>query len=103
MPPFRKPMLFKLFEDALRMSGSSFLRLTEEGEHPSGYQIIKDAGSYPVRVYIWNLTFGGRVSLPDEWRIQVTGLPEIGGGQRFLPDVGGKTIVLGWCDELTGF
>lgn len=103
MPPLRKPALLKLFEDALRRSGLSFLRLSEEGEHPAGYQIIKDAGSFRARVYIWNLTFGGRVTLPDEWRIQVTGLPEIGGGQRFVPEVGGKTIILGWCEELGVF
>lgn len=103
MPPLRKPTLFKLFEDALRRSGLSFLRLSGEGEHPASYQIIKDAGSYRARVYIWNLTFGGRVALPDEWRIQVTGLPEVGGGQRFVPKVGGKTIIFGWCEELGVF
>ena len=103
MPPLRKPALFKLFEDALRRSGLSFLRLSGEGEHPASYQIMEDAGSYRARVYIWNLTFGGRVALPDEWRIQVTGLPEVGGGQRFVPEVGGKTIILGWCEELGVF
>lgn len=103
MPPLRKPILFKLFEDALRKSGLSFLRLTVENEHPAAYQIIGVPSSYRVRVYIWNLTFGGRVALPDEWRIQVTGLPEIDGGQRFITEVGGKTIILGWCDDLRIF
>ncbi|UMA67272.1 HNH endonuclease (plasmid) [Roseivivax marinus] len=103
MPPLRKPALFKLFEDALRKSGLSFLRLSGAGEHPASYQIITGMGSYRLRVYIWNLTFGGRVTLPDEWRVQVTGLPEVGGRQRFVPEVGGKTVILGWCEDLEVF
>lgn len=103
MPPLRKPKLFALFENALRLSGLSFLRLTNEGEHPAAYQIVDAASPFRIRVYIWNLTFGGRVAIPDEWRIQVTGLPEIGGGQQLLSEVGTKTVVLGWCDELKVF
>ena len=103
MPLFRKPALLRLFESALQKSGLNFLRLSAEGEHPAAYQIVKDADSFRVRVYIWNLTFGGRVSLPDEWRIQVTGLPEIGGGQQFVPEIGGKTAILGWCEDLQVF
>lgn len=103
MPPIRKTALLSIFEASLRSSNLDFLRLSEEGHHPAAYQIIKDAGSFRVRVYIWNLTFGGRVALPDEWRIQVTGLPEIGGGQRFVPEVGGKTVILGWCEALRVF
>lgn len=103
MPPLRKAALFNLFEDALRRSDLSFLRLGAERDHPVAYQIIKATFSFRVRVYIWNLTFGGRVALPDEWRIQVTGLPEIGGGQRFVPEGGSKTVILGWCENLTVF
>lgn len=103
MPPLRKAALFRVFEESLRRSGLSFLRLSAEGDHPAAYQIIRDQSSFRVRVYIWNLTFGGRVTLPDEWRIQVTGLPEIGGAQRFVPEVGGKTAILGWCAELGVF
>lgn len=103
MPRQTKIALLNIFENSLRASGLSFLRLTEAREHPAGYQVINDAGSYRIRVYIWNLTFGGRVALPDEWRIQVTGLPEVRGRQRFIPEVGGKTVVLGWCDDLGVF
>jgi len=103
VPPLRKPALFRLFEDALRASGLNFLRLSPEGEHPCGYQIIGQDFSFRLRVYIWNLSFGGRVALPDEWRIQVTGLPEIDGHQRFIQEVGGKTAVLGWCEDLRVF
>jgi len=101
--PLRKPALLKLFEDALRKCGLSFLRLSVEGEHPAGYQIIKDAGSYRARVYIWNLTPGGKNRPLDEWRIQPTGLQEIGGETRFIPELGGKTIILGWNERYEVF
>lgn len=96
MAPLRKLDLFHLFEDALRKSGLSFLRLTEERAHPAAYQVITVAGSYRVRVYIWNLTPGGRKRPADEWRIQPTGLEEVAGETRFVREVGGKTAVLGW-------
>ncbi|MFH0808934.1 MAG: HNH endonuclease [Pseudomonadota bacterium] len=47
-------------------------------------------------VYIWNLTHGGRATLPYEYRIQVTGLAS----QQFVQDPGRETIILGWYDEL---
>ena len=103
MPSPNKPTLLKLFEDALRKSGISFLRLPEETSHPASYQIIRALDSYRLRVYIWNLTFGGRKNIPDEWRIQVTGLPDTGDGQRFSPEIEGKTAILGWCEDLRVF
>ncbi|OKL43291.1 hypothetical protein A3843_14340 [Pseudovibrio exalbescens] len=72
-------------------------------EHPAVYQLVNYVNSFRLRVYIWNLTFGGRIQLPDEWRIQVTGLPVVRGGQQFVPDIGGKTVILGWCEELEVF
>ena len=103
MPLVEKPALFKLFEDALRKSGLYFLRLSGEGEHPAVYHIIKGGESYQVRVYIWNLTFGGRVTLQDEWRIQVTGLPLIDGRKYFVHGIRDKTVILGWCESLRVF
>ncbi|WP_420403885.1 HNH endonuclease [Nisaea sp.] len=100
MPPLRKPELLHLFEEALRASSLSFLKLSGGGDHPATYQILGQNESFRLRVYIWNLTFGGRVSLPDEWRIQVTGLPEFDGHQRFIRETGGKTAILGWCADL---
>lgn len=103
MPPLRKPALFQIFESSVRASGLTFLRLSAEGEHPAAYQIIGDRSSFRLRVYVWNLTFGGRASLPDEWRIQVTGLHEIEGRQQFVQEIGGKTAILGWCEDLGVF
>lgn len=103
MPPLRKPALFGIFEDSLRRSGLSYLKMSPEREHPAAYQLSSDVDSFRIRLYIWNLTFGGRTTLPDEWRIQVTGLHEFEGGQQFISEVGGKTVVLGWCEEFRVF
>lgn len=103
MPPLRKPVLFKLFEDALKRSGLSFLRLDFDLKHPAAYQIIMGSGSYRVRVYIWNLTPGGQNRPVDEWRIQPTGLEKIHGEVRFIPEASGKTIILGWNERYKVF
>lgn len=95
----RKPALFQIFEDSIRRSGRNFLKLTAVNEHPASYQIIDTSSAYQIRVFIWNLTFGGRPSIPDEWRIQVTGLPQISEHQQFSIVDGVKTVVLGWCEK----
>ena len=103
MPLIRKHALFHLFEEGLRKSGASFLRLTEERAHPATYQVTTPAGSYRVRVYIWNLTPGGKSRPKDEWRIQPTGLEKIAGETRLIPEVKGKTAVLGWHERYEVF
>ena len=100
MARLRKSALFGLFEDAIRASGWSFLHLNDPNEHPAAYQIYSAEKSWRVRVYIWNISFGGRKALPDEWRIQVTGLPEPAGSQQFFQEIGGKTLILGWWSDL---
>lgn len=103
MPTLTKAQLFGKFADAAERSGLSILRLSPEGDHPAYFQIMGSGGSFMTCVYIWNLASGGRETLPDEWRIQVTGLPVIGGRQRFMRQDGGKTAVFGWCEELDVF
>ena len=61
------------------------------------YQVIRGDQTYRLCVYIWNLTHGGRNRPVDEWRIQVTGI------DRFEPEVGGKTLILGWWDDTEVF
>lgn len=98
-----KPNLLKIFERGMTRSGLTFLNLSSKSEHPALYQVITSTGSFRVRVYIWNLTFGGRATLPDEWRIQITGLPDLGRGQRLIFEQGVKTTILGWCEEIGVF
>lgn len=92
-----KSQLLHVVENAIRQCGWNFLHLTSQGNHPARYQIYRNGSTYRIRVYIWNLTPGGRNRPADEWRIQVTGLA------RFEPEIGGKTLILGWWDTVGVF
>ena len=80
-------------EDGFRAGGWRLLYLTARGEHPARYRVYKDDKAFIVRVYIWNITHGGGPARSQaEYRIQITGL----GQNSFSPEVGGKTLILGW-------
>ena len=85
-----KPQLFAAVERAIIEGGWRYLRLPSAGEHPARYSIYRDEQRIVVRVYIWNLTPGGRNRPLDEWRIQATGVNE------FQQEGSGKTLILGW-------
>ncbi|MCY4213874.1 MAG: HNH endonuclease [Gammaproteobacteria bacterium] len=98
MPPrLNKSQLLGVVEAAIRDGGWNYLHLTEPGTHPAQYQVYRGDSSYAVRVYIWNLTHGGRNRPDDEWRIQATGV------SRFAREPGGKTLILGWRPDLGVF
>lgn len=95
MQRLNKTELLSTVENAICESGWGFLRLS--GSHPATYQVYRAGWNYRVRVYIWNLTPGGKNRPTDEWRIQVTGVTQFGS------ELGGKTLILGWQDELGVF
>ena len=84
-----KPQLFAAVERAIIDGGWRYLRLPAS-EHPVRYALFRDERRVVVRVYIWNLTPGGKNRPLDEWRIQATGVNE------FEPEESGKTLILGW-------
>lgn len=88
-----KPQLLAAVERAVLDNGWSYLCLSPSAEHPGRYSVFRGEQSFVVRVYIWNLTPGGRNRPVDEWRIQATGV------DRFQPEANGKTLILGWEDE----
>ena len=92
-----KAQLLGILETAIRDSGWNYLHVSERGRHPARYQVYRGDRGYGVRVYIWNLTHGGRSRPEDEWRIQATGV------QRFLQEPGWKTLILGWRADLGVF
>ena len=97
MPTLTKIQLLDVVEMAIREGGWGVLHLSPVGTHPARYQFYRDSGSHRVRVYIWNLTPGGRNRPADEWRIQATGV------DRFEVEPDGKTLILGWQDDLGVF
>lgn len=90
MPPLRKRALLRIVEGAIHASGWDHLYLSPLGDHPARYTLYREERSYRVRVYIWNLTHGGKNRPVDEWRIQATGIG------RFEAEIGAKTLILGW-------
>ena len=88
-----KPELLGVVEQSILDAGWRYLRLTPAAAHPARYALFRDGPSSIVRVYIWNLTPGGKNRPLDEWRIQVTGV------SHFEPERDGKTLILGWEDE----
>ena len=58
--------------DAIRESGSVGLHIPDTGTHPRKYLFVRDGKQRSLWVYCWSLTPGGRPSLPNEFRIQMT-------------------------------
>lgn len=88
-----KAQLLAAVERAIIDGGWRYLRLPLLGEHPARYSVFRDERRVVVRIYIWNLTPGGKNRPLDEWRIQATGVDE------FQHEESGKTLILGWEDE----
>lgn len=104
MARLRKSALFEIVEDAIRESAWNFLHLSSATSNPARYQVYRDKTNHRVRVYIWNLTHGGGKKRPkDEYRIQITGIPGPSGAEHFQPEINGKTLILGWWDDVRVF
>lgn len=58
--------------------------------------IYKENKSVNLKIYIWNLTHGGKTRNEDEYRIQLK-------GKRLEQTANTKTLVLGWWDDVGVF
>lgn len=95
MPRLTKKQLLSKVEEGFHAGEWELLYLSEPGEHPARYRVYRESDSLTVRIYVWNISHGGGAARAvDEFRIQVTGLET----NRFEPEIGGKTIILGWWD-----
>ncbi|HEY8595157.1 MAG TPA: HNH endonuclease [Devosiaceae bacterium] len=92
MANLKKPELLARFEEAVRLSGWNMLYLNQ-GSHPARYQVFKNGNSVTVRIYIWNITHGGKGRAPGEYRIQITGF------DHFDLELNGRTLIVGWWDD----
>lgn len=91
MVQLTKTDLLSIITRSIADCGWNVLYLSDS--HPFRLQIYRDDESYRVRIYIWNITSGGNHRPPDEYRIQLTGLPK----RSFEPELNkGKTLILGW-------
>ena len=98
MARLQKPDLIAGVADALKAGGWNALYLTPPTAHPARFRLFRDGEVETVRVYIWNVSHGGGTVRPkDEFRIQITGVANL------TPEPGGKTLLLGWDDDLGVF
>ena len=92
----QKAGLLARFEEAARLGGWNVLFLSKN-EHPARYRLVRGPDTMLVRVFIWQITHGGRKNLPNEYRIQNTGVPEL------QQEPGYSTIILGWWPAIDVF
>jgi len=98
MPAVRSNILIDAILDAFQDSGASSLLLSAPSRHPRRFAVQTASGSVEVWVYAWTMTHGGRSSLPDEYRIQMTTVPSP------LPlNPTGYTVLLGYEPNLKMF
>jgi putative restriction endonuclease len=97
MVGLHKTELFDLVEEGFRLGGWSVLYLSPNKRNPARYVISRDDHRYRVKVYIWTVTHGGKGRASEEYRIQPTAT------ERFDPEIGGKTLILGWWPEAEVF
>jgi putative restriction endonuclease len=73
MPPVQPVELVQAILDAVEESGYSSLLMSSQRTHPRKFAIsAPDSTALSLWVYAWTLTHGGRESLPNEYRIQMT-------------------------------
>ena len=97
MARLTKKALIVLVVDALAADGWTVTFLTKPGEHPARFKMEREGDEHTVRLYIWNLSHGGKPRSKKEFRIQITGI------HRFNAEPNGRTIILGWGEAFGVF
>lgn len=84
--------------DAFRESGVRAALASRLQGNPRRMVLDTPGGPEEVWIHVWTLTHGGRVSLPDELRIQMTGVQS-----PLLSNPEGPTLLLGYHPETESF
>lgn len=96
MPAVAPYVLVNFILDAIQKSGGAGIYLSETDRiHPRKFFITHLDKSFSLWVYIWTLTHGGRVRLPNEYRIQITSV-----GSPLSINPNGFTALLGYYPDL---
>lgn len=72
MPAASPSEIVNALLDAFQDSGAAGLLVSSPTRHPRRFIVQYENGGVEVWIYAWTLTHGGRPSLPDEYRIQMT-------------------------------
>lgn len=99
MPAVQPRQLVRSIIEAIQQSGGIGVFSSEnERIHPRKFVVTHNGQVFSLWVYIWTLTHGGRPSLPDEYRIQMTTV------HSPLPmNPNGYTVLMGYYPDLTMF
>lgn len=87
----RREIIARAILDAFHEAGSVGIHVADSVAHPRKYLVVRDGQHSSVWVYCWTLTPGGRPSLPNEYRIQMTSVQS---PLQMNPD--GYTVLLGY-------
>ncbi len=91
MPPVSRDAINRAILEAIDECGAVGFPMQSSAAHPRVYLVAQSSRQISVWVYCWTLTHGGRKSLPDEYRIQVTSVDSP------LPiNTDGYTVLLGY-------
>lgn len=98
MPAISAAEIVRAITEAISASGEIGQIVSSPRQHPRRFIVTQLNGSFTLTVYAWTLTFGGRKSLPNEYRIQMTG---VASPLRLAID--GPTVLLGYEPEMNLF
>lgn len=99
MPPVSASELVNSFFDGFQQSGGAAYYVSDSVQgHPRRFVFEYYGGVADVWVYAWNLTHGGRDSLPDEFRIQMTSVDS-----PIALNPNGFTVLMGYHADLRVF
>lgn len=98
MPAIRPAALVKALIEAAYDSGATAFLRSSPRVHPRVLLIETSSGSFELWVYAWTLTHGGRPSLPDEYRIQMTSV-----ASPLTLNPAGPTVLIGYEPDLKMF
>jgi putative restriction endonuclease len=99
MPSVSPNVLVNEIIDAIQQSGGIAAYVSETMQtHPRKFIINYFGNTYSLWVYIWTLTHGGRVSLPNEYRIQMTSV-----SSPLPKNPNGLTVLMGYHPDLRMF
>ena len=87
----RRAIINRAILDAFYEAGATGVHVPEPAAHPRKYLVVRDGQHCSVWAYCWSLTPGGRPSLPNEYRIQMTSVQS---PLEINPD--GYTVLLGY-------
>lgn len=94
MAPASREAVSRAILEAINECGAVAFPMQSSVAHPRDYLVARSSRQTSLWVYCWNLTPGGRKSLPDEYRIQMTSV------ESPLPiNPNGHTILLGYDSD----